>query len=859
MTKHPLVDLEAEIREHIERETQDNIDRGMPPEAARTAALRRFGNVTLVREDTRAVWIPLVAEQLLQDVRYVLRTMRRQPGFSLGVIATLTVGLGLLAGGYTVFNGLFVRGWAVPDNSRLFVVQAERPDIRGRGYVRDGYSVAAYDYVRQHATAADFVAWSIESFRISPTAAGPPRGGTHLGGLLASDNFVDVLRIPLQRGTGFGGRPSGSTRVVISHGVWQRVFGSDPAIVGREVWVSGTPATVVGVTARDFEGLGPTRMDVIADMASPLAIRRYAAAEVSRGDGTRCCLQLSGRMREGFAGRRVREELTLLTKQYRTSTGQPPLAIRIGGTAPGDALRTSPNGQTLVLTFSLLGAAILAVLLLTCANVGNLYLARSLRRQREIATRLSLGASRARVIRQLLTEGLVMAAIAGACAFAMTAAVPPLLHLVEDNATRTMFASDWRVALLTLVAVTVTCLLVSLAPALQTTRIRWRGATPQMSAPTGRLRGILLAAQIAIATALVVSAALLTRGIVRATSVEADFALHTTTAVTLLPAATGRTFSVAYAEDLRARLTDALASSGLDAGVAGIVPVSTGARLRTSVRPAGSETEYRARFLPMTTAAARVLELKLVAGRWSSDHPRDAEALVNEQLAGDLWPGANPIGQTFTLGHDDTAYTVVGVTRDAHLVDLSAIEPVVHVPVYTTGLPVVLARTAPDLEPRIRAVVAAVDPQLSVSLAPLSERVKETLVNAKTGALIAATFGLVALLLSILGVFGVFSYLVEERRQEIGIRLALGASRRQIAAALLHNTRRAVTAGLVLGLALAVAAGVLLRGFLFGLSPLDPISYAAVAAILAVAALVATAVPVGRALRVDPAFTLRAD
>ena len=853
MKRHPLAELEADIRDHIERETQENIERGMAPDEARYAALRAFGNVTLIREQIRAVWIPVFVEQFLQDIGYAFRGMRRQPGFSVAVVAMLTIGLGLLAGGYTVFNGLFVRGWAVPNSEQVFRATGSREAVTFGAYVEDGFSRGAFKYIRANARAAAYVALDMEHFRVG-TASG--RDGAYTAAAFASDNLIETLRIPLQLGTGLGGISSNSApRAVISDRVWRTIFAADPNIVGRTAWISGIPTTVAGVTARGFEGLAEIPLDVIVDINAADAWG-YRGADLSP-DGTACCVMVAGRIRDGWRHIQAQQELALLMSQYRQSTGQPRLAVDLAGTTPGDGIRRGRRGDVVVITLSLLGAATLLVLLLTCANVGNLYLARSIRRHHEIAVRLSLGAGRARVVRQLLTEGLAMASVAGTCAFAMTSGVPFALRFLDTNVTATMFASDWRVALFTAAGVVVTCLLVSLTPALQATRLAWRGAVATMSARTGPARGVVLAAQVAIATVLILSATLLARGIQYASSVPADFALHTTTAA-LLEGPADQDYEGKRGDTIRAALAMALPGGDTHIGMAGRVPASGRAGYQTSVSTSDSDLQFRCKLVPLNASAASVLDLALVVGRWAADDVNAHEAVINETLARQIWPAQTAIGKALTLSFNRETYSVVGIARDAHLTSFSEVEPIVHIPA-TIGLPVLLARTGPGTYAKVKALVASVDSRLTVTFVPLSQSAKQMLKNATLGATVAAGLGAAALFLSILGVFGVFSYLVEERRREIGIRLALGASRRQIAAALFHATRGAILGGLATGVALSAVVSMILRRFLFGLSPADPVSYLVVAIVLGVAAFLATAVPIGRALRVDPAVTMRAE
>jgi predicted permease len=841
-------DLREELAAHRAMVEDSLMAGGAKGPDARRGAARRLGNITLAREDARAMWIPTLAQQAMQDARFAFRGMRRQPGFSAAVVLMLTVGLGLVAGGYTVVNGLVFRGWPIPDNERVFKVGAQRQSAPADGRIFDGFSPAAYAHIRDSARSSDYVAYRIEYFRVRST---PDDRGLHTGGMVVSDNFIETLKLPLQRGTGLASARAGSgSRAVISDRVWRTVFAADPQIVGRTIWLTGVRATIVGVTARGVDGLAQHPLDVIAD---------FSLARDRMKDEHACCVFLAARLRDGHQITQAREELQLLTAQYRQSSGQPALTVGVGSTAPAGAVDGLKEDVPFPVVFSLIGTGIMLVMLLTCANVGNLYLARSLRREREIAVRLSLGASRARVVRQLVTEGLVLAAIAGLGAFVATAGVPAALRLLEDDATATMFAADWRVAAFTACGVIVACLIVSLAPALQTTRIAWRGATATMTARLGPMRGVILAAQVTIATVLVLSALLIARGIGHATAAPSDYALHTTSIATIEPPA-GLSNDEQRYRAVRAALVQTLRQSAREVGYAN---ARSGGRLgigHTYLHKPQSEAEVRAQLIPMSSSSLTVLGIGLAAGRLASDDATLAEAMVNETLARQMWPGDNPLGKQLVVGFDDRTYMVVAVVRDSHLTSFSEVEPLVHIPIVSgMGLPVVLARADPALEQKLRTLIAAVDPQLAPTFTPMSAAMRYTLENAMIGVVIAASLAAIALVLAIIGVFGVFSYLIEERRKEIGIRLALGASRVRVRAALFTATRGAVMGGLAAGLLLSALAGMLLRRFLFGLSPADPASYAAAALVLGVAALAATALPLRRALRIDPALTLKAE
>jgi putative ABC transport system permease protein len=757
----------------------------------------------------------------------------------------LTFGIGLVAGGYSVVNGLFLRPWPVPDSDQVVVASAERRGQPAAGRINDGFSFGAYEHIRAHARAADYVAMERNYLSVA-AQRGARIPGRVPEAIFASDDFVEVLGIQLQRGTGLASAPAAGSKVVISDALWRSRFAAEPDIVGRTIWLAREqPATVVGIMAAAFDSLGTERIDLVVDLPSITTVGRNRASLLT--EPTSCCLRIAGRLRSGWTREQAREELQLLTARYRQSVARPELTVTLRDTTPN-----GPPGEPVRMVFALIGSGLLLVFLLTCANVGNLYLARSLGRRSEIAVRLSLGASRARVVRQLLTEGLVMATLAGAGAFLVARTVPIMIALTGE-APASMFVPDWRVGAVTAAAAAIACLLVALTPALQTTRIAWRGATATISGRSGRMRGVVLAVQIAIAAVLVSSATLLVRGVLHAVSAPTDYALHSTTMAKVgLPA--GRT----YDREIVTKVARAAQASGLPHGVAVALPGrSLGIGRSTLTLPSG--VEFQSELLSFNRSAFDVLQVPLVAGRWASDDLQAGEAVVNQTLARRLSPVSAVLGQPLTLSTDRRTYVITGIVRDAHLTAFDRVAPMVFTPPMNFGVPVLLARSGPDVERQLAALVASVDTDLELSVAPLSEAAKLALQNASGGAIIAGTLALVALLLAIIGVGGVFSYLIEEQRREIGIRLALGGSRAQIAAALARACRGAVVGGLTAGVALSIAAGIVLRSFLFGLHPIDPISYAAVAVVLMASALVATALPLRRALRIDPAVTLRAD
>ena len=786
-----------------------------------------------------------VFQEFLHDAGYGLRQLRQAPGFSIAAVLMLAIGLGLVAGSYTVVNGMFIRGWDVPENKKVFRAFGTAPGAPEGGRIDDGFSYGAFKHFREHGKAADYVAYDLDNKRVGTSQA----TAVYSSGWFVSDNFIEAMRIPMGQGPGFAGtKASDGARVVISDKLWKTAFDGDAGVVGRSIWVSGMPATIVGVTAPGFGSLAERTVDFMIELsASPLWAMQNRE-DVVANDRT-CCINVAGRVRPDSSLARVREELTLLTAQYRQATSQPELKVTLRDTSPmlGDTRR-------IALTFSLVGAAVILVWGLTCANVGNLFLARSLKRSREISVRLALGASRGRLVRQLLAEGLVLAALAGSMALALAAGIP--LFVARVDGTAAMFEPDFLVVAVAGLATLVTCLLVALAPALYATRINWKGAGRTTTVRPNGLREVILAVQIGVATVLVLGATLLGRGILQSTTARADFALHTTTSAAFqLPADA----TEAYRRTTRMALANAVMDGGGLVALAEWVPASARSGAMTSVRAVTDKVEYSATLMRMTGSAFDVLGVPMVEGRPHAERPASAEAVVNQTLARRLWPEGGAVGKALHLNFYNRAYTIVGVAKDAHLTGLGGIEAVVFTSAERDRLPFVLAPTAAGLRERMTALAKQVDPKVTVRLTPLSESVQSSLRNAWTGAAVATGLAMVALLLAVIGVFGVFSYLVEERRREIGIRLALGATKREVRKALGRTCRRPVALGVILGLGLSMLAATLLQRYLFGLSPLDPVSYAVVAAILMAAATVATAVPVRRALRVDPAITLRAE
>lgn len=856
-------ELERELHYHLDRRVSDLMASGIGGAEARRRAALELGGIAQIKEGVRETWGPawrrIPAQhlsQFAQDVRYAIRGLCRTKGFTIAVVSMLAVGIGLVAGCYAVLNGMFFRGWPVPDSSRVFTVRASRAIQPAQGSIADGITYELYRHIRAYARTSEYVAAERESLHLRADGEGDDRA-VRVEATFVTDNFLQALGIPLALGTGLPlANPADGHQVVVSHRLWERRFAGDASVIGQAVWLDGVPVTVVGVTSRNFAALGNFPLDVVAEMSAAAAFNAMGGNQLSGADETACCVSVVGRLRPGWTRVQAAEELNTLIAHHRQSAGEPALAISLAGTTPADTVLRGDVGGALAV-IALAGTGFTLVLLLTSANVANLFLARSLRREREIAIRLELGADRPRVVRQLVTEGLVLAAIAGTGAFLVPLALPGVLRLVGQDLESAMIAPDWRVAAFTGAAVVLVCLLVSVAPALQVTRLASRGGAA-VSRRAYRTRTLLLAAQIAIAAVLVLSATLLARGIHHASRGPADVARDTTTlAIVSRPA--GQTYDPSRDATTRAALAGAARRSRPPVGLAEVFgdegDMSLGVSAAVVSLP-GSEVRHSVRSAPMTAEGFGVLGIGLVEGRWASDDPSAAEAVINQRLRRQLSPDGRVLGRTLTLS--DRPYTVVGVISDVRLTSVHGIEPTVHI-TPRTGIPALVVRNGGVSADAIRSMVAAVDPALTVTFVPFFHTLDRSLQEARIVAGFAGGLGLAALIVAIIAVFAVFSYVVEERRREIGIRLALGATTRQIAQALFQATRGAIAGGVVAGLALSAFAAAALRRLLFGLSPADPVSYLTLAMLLGLAGFVATAVPVRRSMRIDPAEALRAE
>src|SRR5688572_11518431 len=861
-------DLAEELEFHRAM-TQQGLERdGHSSRDARFAAHKMLGNLTRSREDARAVWIWPWLESVWQDIAYAVRSLRRQPGFTLVAIVALGVSIGLNTSLFTVFAGLALRPMiGITEPAR--VVTVTQASVIGRGGRGPGGPGGA-------------IGLSFPEFRVLGDEARSFDGlvaHRELSGTLESDqvgrstsayavtaNYFDVLGVRMEAGRGFAAsedrRESPARVAVLSHQLWRTHFGAT-AVVGREIRVDGIPHTVVGVAPPEFTGPEGSANRVWLPLSSIPTLRAndpFLASLLDRWQD--CCVRVTGRLASGTTRAEAAAELQALSGRFRASVGQDARQIVVGGT---QFLQGRGKGEALAI-IGVLFTGITLLLLIACANVGNLLLARAAARLGEIGVRLSIGASRRRIVRQLLTEGLVLAAIAAALGVGLATWLPSyVLNTVVNQPVPFDIQTDALVLAYATALAVIACVACALAPALHATRVdvasALKNGTTAMRARLP-LRTVLLAVQVAVTVVLLTSAGLLLRGVAQARTLDVGFRMDDVGVVTIdLPAFA---YDNARAATLVNELQTAVRDVGLQAfAFAAHEPLAdlhfeTGIRLNGE----GEEMTRQAEFLVVTPGYLNVLRLPLVAGRdfQDSDTGRPV-AIVNETLARLYWPGQNPVGRSF-IGGGRESLEIIGLVKDAYMNDLNGIAPLFFRPMGTQvrsePFPRLMFRaTQPAAWSAVAARISNVEPRARVEVAPLRDRFENWLAELDFAPMAASILGVLGLILATIGMFGVFAYVVRQRTKEIGIRMALGARPAAISRLVLAGNSRAVIAGLVVGLGGALGASQVLRGSLYGLSPLDPIAYGGVVLLLAAAAITASYLPARRAMRIDPVLALR--
>jgi predicted permease len=802
---------------------------------------------------------------LINDLRYAARRLADSPGFTAAAVATIAIGVGINTAIFSVLNGFALRELPAPDAGELVSVYQTIEGTGRRVGGSRGFSVAEYEAYRDGSeTLSGLVAYSRST---AATLAG--ESPQEISGALVSCNYFEVLRQPLALGSGFGPNDcalSGAApTVVLGHGLWTSAFGADPAIVGREVILNGQSFAVVGVAAEGMRGVDFEAASYFATFASqPLLLAGIDLLEVR-------WLTLVGRRAPSATLEQVRAELRVIAA--RIDQEQPPRKTTL--IVERAQVLSRPEARNDVFTVAgVIMAAFGMVLLIASANVANLLLARATRRSGEIAVRLSLGASRARIVQQLLAEAVLLAAAGGALgsalalwssqglvAFALSG-LPQTSLLMIDT------APDGRVFAYAFLVTLATGLLFGLLPALRASKrdlhTAMKGASTVGHRSESRLQATLTGAQVALSMVLMIAAALLLRGLYEAQTIEPGFR-YEGVAVASFDLTRGG-YDEARAAVFQRQLVERVgALPGVDrVAQAQWAPLAGNFEIAAALP--GEAQFFPLGFNSVSADYFSLLEIPIVRGRAFTAGDETAEstaAIVTETTARRLWPDRDPIGQKLAIGvaPNQVEVDVVGVARDAQVTEVGDLtSSYIYLPTAprTQRRLMLLVRSGDfaATAAAVRAVIAELDRGLAVGVAPLEASLEATRSLARVVSALATSLGAVALVLAAVGIYGVVAYSVGRRVREIGVRIALGAATRDVVALVLKQQMRPVAIGAVIGLATALAVSRILSSVLFGVSPTDGVALLAAVLVVVGVALAAGILPARRASRVDPNVVL---
>jgi predicted permease len=832
-------------------------------------------------------------DDLRLDVRQALRSFVKNPAFTAVVVLTLALGIGANTAIFSLMDQVLVRGLPVRDPERLVVLNGPGP-FSGSSHSHSNtlttMSHPMFEAIRDRNTVFSGV---LAENRV-PIHFGAGGQTDEVDGDLVSGTFFETLGLDAAAGRLFtreDDRVAGAhPLVVLGHGYWSRRFAADPGIIGSTVRINDHPMTVIGVAPAGFHGI---EVGSSVDVYVPLAMMSQVMPTWTKGLGdwrTRFLIVMA-RLKDGVSreqasaatnvlyGQLLREDLATITTpstRFRVAFLQKRLQILPGGRGTS-GLRDEARTPLLVL-MGMVGL----VLLIACANVANLLMARASSRQKEIAVRLALGASRARLVRQLLVESVVFSIAGGllGIGFAMWSGTLILRALPEGQAARVLTADpDLRVGLFALVLALLTGIVFGLAPALQSTRPQLaptlKSETAAVAGGTApfRLRRGLVVAQVALSLLLLIGAGLFTRSLSNLASLNPGFEPERLLTFSLNPALSGYELSRRFT--LFKRLQDDLAAEpGVKSVSLAQETLMTDSNSSSTVRVEGYEAKEEEDMNPNMNRVApaffATMGIPLLSGRDFGDGDAAAApkvAVVNEAFARYFYKDQSPLGRRFGMGRksEQFPYTIVGIVRDSKAASLREKPPrFVYLP-YTQderiGQMTFYVRSSVDpvvLESRMRAVVRQADVGLPITdMKTMQTQIRESLFVDRMVASLSAAFGLLATLLAAVGLYGVMSYAVSLRTREIGIRVALGADRRTVLLMVLREVAVLALIGIAIGLPSGYGLGRLVESQLYGLTARDPLTFAVATATLLVSAMLAGYVPAARATRVDPLVALR--
>jgi predicted permease len=860
-------ELGSELRFHIERQVEENIAGGMNPEDARRAAMREFGGVEQAKEECRDTRRVNYLENLGKDVQYGFRMLRKSPSFTFFAVAVLALGIAANSAIFSIADAVLIRPLPYVDANRLVMIWE---NASAYGFPKDTPAPGNFsDWKSRNQVFSDVAATGFGgSFNL--TGQGTPE---KLTGREVTANLFSVLGVTPELGRDF--RPEddipGATLVtILSHGLWLRRFGGDPQILGKEISLNYEKCTIIGVMKRGFQ---------FPDREAELWVPERFTKEELANHGSHF-LEVVARLKPGVSLKSANADLAVIAHQLEKE--HPDSNSKVGALVV--PLREEFAGDTRPAILMLVGA-VCFVLLIACANVANLLLSRATGRRREMAMRLALGATRGRIVQQMLTESVLLAILAGVAGLLLSVwGTRFLATLIPAGiAPLTGTGVDGRVLLFTLAVTLATGILFGIIPASRVSQFHLTPSLKQGGGQSGvgsggqRLRDALVICEVALAIVLLAGGALMIRSLQNLYHLDPGFrADHVLVMHTPLPDQKYKALAqrTAFYDRVLANVENV--PGVVAAGYTTWIPLTNaggamGVTLEGKPEPApGQALIPNVRIISKNYMAA--LGMKLIEGRLfeqGDGFGMPLVVLINQTLARNYWPGENPVGKRFKTGSyaaKSPWITVAGIVGDVHQagLDLPARAEMYfpyqqqddgfspeYLAVRTSGDPMALAET-------VRQQIWSVDKEQPVAgVMPLEDLVDENLASRRMQASLLSGFAGLALLLVSLGIYAVLSFAVTQRTQEIGVRVALGAQPRDVLRMIFSQGFKLFVMGAAIGLAAAFALSRALVHLLFGVSAYDPASFVSVTILLAAVALLACYVPARRATRVDPLIALR--
>ena len=848
-------DLEREIRQHLELEAEERASDGLPPDEAQRAARRAFGNIAITREDARAVWVPLWLQQMMQDVRYTMRISVRTPAFTLGALLVFALGLGASTIVFSALNAVVLAPMPFPQPDQLV-----RLDQANASRSVERFSVSLPLLRDWQTRASSFTGIAAErSGAVTVTGLGDPQ---RVDAVYVTHNLLPTLGVPAAIGRTFAGgddTPTAEPVVMLSHGLWQRAFAADPRVIDQSLLVDGRAHAIIGVVP-------PNPLRTGDHVLLPLVPH----TEDRRGHAD---LDVYARLKTGVTTTQASLEMSTIAQQLAREYPEAHEGWSVTISPLAGAVLGTDTPRLLYLLFAAVGVLVLV----GCANLSTLLLVRASARTHEMAIRAAVGGGRGRILRQLLTESLVLAVVGGAIGVVLSFAGTRMLRtsLLADLPRAADIVVDLRVLLFALAAATITGLISGVTPARQMSRLDvtrgLREGSRSVAGGTHTSRNVLVVAQLALSVVLLSAAGVTMRALNQLNSVDLGFAPDQLITVRVAPRERPEAFVTTLLERVRTLPEVAMA------GAVSSAPMSPG-NLSLHVFPVGdaripATESIQSDWRIVTDGYFGAMQTPLLAGRdFTTRDDEDAPKviIVNQTLARLIWGEADPIGRQVDLGGGggDPA-TVVGLVGDMrHHEPGRPAGPSYYVPAAggVWGTMTFVVRTSADVEdaatvvPRLRAAVSELDPSLPLfDVTPLASLVDKQLAPQRLTAGVLTTFGILALVLAAAGIYGVMAFTTRQRTREAAIRLALGDTRMGLIRPFLHEGARLIAAGVVSGgIAAWLLTGVM-RSQLPDLDAADPWTLAAAAALLGVAALVACVVPAWRVSNVNPIHALRGE